>query len=528
MHKESIAMPPKPEKSQDQGEGGPSAGVSDLSVSVSPDALSATLSGAVPPDTPPAGVMDLIQVLLRGEEVKFGLLVPAIKQAIADLAAGKSLDEVTVARGQAPTQGRDASIAMQVELGGNSVGRMGAHGHMDFKDRGPLPVVEQGTPLAALSPAVPGKPGRDVHGQVIEPEQPRLLKLQKAQGVKLERDGLVAVAAVTGVVARPAEDTLEVLEVFELPGNVDYDTGHVEYPGMVRIRGSVLSGFTVRCKSLEVDELEPDSRLEVTGDVTIIGGAMGATIKAGGKVACRFIRDSKLECGDDLLVESEIVASELECGGQINVSGGGGRIVNSRISALKGVTVGVIKSSGTEPTVIRMGASSEFLSELAESRGRLRKMEAEREGLKEAVLAQETELADTEGDLRDLLARLKDAANKDQWDNLRGQVEMLRPMRASLKEGVSAGRARINELSYDGQRLSEKIAEMEELVPAGAVWLNVRDSADSSTEIRTPRASLVLQRGEGSFSAREAEEVIPGEERRRIVVKISPLRSGAG
>ncbi len=522
-----MPTPPKPEDAPKGHEGEPQAAISDLTVRVSPDRLSVTLDGSVDSNTPPAKIKDLIQVLLRGNEVKYGLLVPAIKRAIVDLAAGKRLEGLEVARGLAATPGKDAHIALQVELAGGSVGRMNEHGHIDFKDRGPLPVVERGTPLAALSPAVPGTPGRDVHGQVLQPQEPRLLKLQKGQGVSIERDGLVAVAAVSGVATRPAEDTLEVLEVYELE-EVDYDTGHVDYPGMVRIRGSVLSGFTVRCKSLEVGELEPDSRLEVAGDVTIFGGAMGATIKAEGKISCRFIRDSNVQCGGDMVVESEIVTSVLDCGGKVSVTGSGGRIVNSRIAALKGVSVQVVKSSGAEPTLIRLGASDEFMAELSELRRRLREIDQEREKLLDVVTGNEKELADTEADLRDLVARLKDASHRDQWDNLLGQVEMLKPMRASLKEGVISGRARIDELHYERQRLSEKVAEMEEVVPSGAVWMDVRDSASSGTEIMTPRASLTLQRGEGSFSAREVEEKIPGEDRRRIVVKLGPLRAGAG
>lgn len=520
-----MVLPPEPDEPQGGSDPQAPEPTVDLGLEVASDGLTAILSGGVPPQSPKEKIKNLIQVLLRNEEVKHGLDGPGILSAIQTLAQGERLEAVVVARGTLPGPGQDAVITLQVELGSPAVGRMDKSGNIDFKDKGPLPLVETGTTLATLTPARAGAPGRDVRGQPIIPPEPRHLHFQTGQGVTLEQDGTVAVAATDGVLTRRAEDLLEVVEIYEVKGNVDYEIGHVEFPGLVRVGESVLSGFVVRCHDLEAGALEPGCSVEATGDVTVLGGIMGCTVKAGGKVICRFIRDSLVACEDDLAVDSEIVKCKIQCQGKVLLRAREGRVVNSQISALKGMGVGIIKSSERRPCRISLGADDRFLKELNEQRHSLKALQQEQFGLEEAVQAQETELADCEGDLREILSSIKDPDMASQRESLMGQVEMFKPMRMTLLEGVQSGRARISEIKYEIQRLGEKVESMEALAPAGVVWLDVLSSASSSTEIRTARASLVLQQREQSFSAREAEN--PDDRGPRSIIKLSPLRAGA-
>jgi len=42
--------------------------------------------------------------------------------------------------------------------------------------------------------------------------------------------------------------TIEVSEYLEIEGDVDYNTGNIEFPGIVIIKGDVKPGFVVRAK----------------------------------------------------------------------------------------------------------------------------------------------------------------------------------------------------------------------------------------------------------------------------------------
>lgn len=489
-----------PDSPENQAAGGQDA---QLEIEVSEDGLSARLFGRCADCTDQTALQRQIVSLLRDEGIKHGIQPQALRQAVEDLVKGNKVEGQIVAMGQPPTEGTDASIEAKVELETNRVGRKIEGGHIDFRDKGPLPVVEVGTPLAVLKPAVTGQPGITVRGQQIKPPKPRMLRFRKGHGVSVEQDGLVVVAAAQGMVIRREEDHFEICEVFEVKGDVDFESGHIDFPGVVKINGAVLSDFKVRCYELEVGELEPRSSVEVRGTLVVKGGIMGAQVKVGGKTVARFVRDSKILCKDDLTVENEIVQCDIECEGKVVLTSSEGRVVNSKIAAVKGMTASELVSTGKGGTKIRLGVRPEFEQAVYAVRKGLKDMEKEIEELQETVQAQTEELDSTEEDLRGLIAALKDPAQADNRENLMGQVNMIKPMRETLKEGVSAGRSRLEDLEYETQRQSEKLIQMEAVMPVGAVWLNVRTSADATTEIRGPRASRTLDHKEKSFSARE-------------------------
>lgn len=498
-----------------------------LEIEVAEDGLSARLFGRCEDCNDQAALQRQIVSLLRDEGIKHGIQPQAVRQAVETLVKGKQVEGMVVAKGQRPTEGKDASIEVKVELESNRVGRKIKGGHIDFRDKGPLPVVEVGTPLAVLTPAVPGTPGVTVRGQQVKAPKPRMLRFRKGHGVAIEQEGRVVVAAAQGMVIRRDEDHFEIREVFEVQGDVDFESGHIDFPGAVRIEGAVLSDFKVRCYELEVGELEPRSTVDVRDNLVVKGGIMGAQVKVGGKVIARFARDSKVECKNDLTVENEIVQCDIDCEGKVVVTSTEGRVVNSTIAAVKGMTASEIVSTGKGGSKIRLGVRPEFEQAVYAVRKRLKQMEKEIEDLQEAVKAQVEELATTEEDLRGILAALKDPSQAGNRENLMGQVNMIKPMRETLQEGVKAGRARLEDLDYEMQRQSEKLIKMEEVMPVGAVWLNVRTSADATTEIRGPRASRQLDHKEGSFSAREVMIKDKESGQSKPMIQIGNLRSNA-
>jgi uncharacterized protein (DUF342 family) len=513
--------------SPDQTQNAPDRGKqAKLEIEISADGLSARLFGRSEGGEDQATLQRQIVSLLRDEGIKHGIQPQALRQAVEKLIKGEAVDGEVVAVGKPPTEGKDASIETKVDLEVNRVGRKIKGGHIDFRDKGPLPVVEVGTPLAVLTPAVLGQPGVTVRGERIDPPKPRMLKLRKGHGVNIEQDGRVAVAAAQGMVIRRDEDHFEIRELYELKGDVDFESGHVDFPGVVRIAGAVLSDFKVRCYELEVGELEPRSSVEVRDNMVSKGGIMGSQVKVGGKVVARFARDSKVVCKGDLVVENEIVQCNIECEGKVIVTSHEGRVVNSKIAAVRGMTVSEIVSTGKGGTTIQLGVRPEFEQKVYAIRKRLKDMEKEANDLKEAVQAQVEELATTEEDLRGLIKALKDPAQAANRDTLMSQVDMIKPMRETLREGVEAGRARLDELEYDMQRNSEKLIEMEALLPVGAVWLNVRTSAGATTEIRGPRSSRVLDHKEGSFSAREVMVKDKETGQSKPMIQMGNLRSG--
>ncbi|KMY66471.1 hypothetical protein AAU61_14970 [Desulfocarbo indianensis] len=498
-----------------------------MRVEVTGDGLAARLYGRSMEGQNQTTLQRVIVKLLRDEGIKHGIQPQALREAVEKLLKGEDVDGQIVAVGKRPQEGRDASIEVKVSLESVRVGRQTASGHIDFRDKGPLPVVEAGTPLAVLTPEAPGQPGITVRGERIEPPKPHTLKFRKGHGVNIEQDGRVLVAAAQGMVIRRDDDHFEIREVFEVKGDVDFASGHVDFPGVVKVDGAVLSDFKVRCYDLEVGELEPRSQVEVRDNLVVRGGIMGSQVKVGGKVVARFIRDTHISCKGDVVVENEIVQSIIEAEGKVTVTSSVGRVVNSKIFAVRGVTLSEIVSTGKGGSVIQLGVRPEFEQAVYSVRTTLKDMEKETRALAEAVEAQSEELVTTENDLRGLLAALKDPAQQANRENLLGQVNMIKPMRETLKEGVAAGRARLEELDYELERLSDKLIKMEAAMPSGHVWLNVRTAAGATTEIRGPRANLTLTQQEGPFSAREVMLKDKQTGQSKPVIQLGNLRSTA-
>jgi uncharacterized protein (DUF342 family) len=496
-------------------------------LTLSSDNMTAALSGRVDTGVDRRVVQQAITKLLRDKGLKHGLSASEMRLAIEALSRGQELDQQVIAVGTPPEAGQNASIDLLVAVAAPQTPGQGGAGNLDFRDRGSLPVVEAGTPLAALRPAVPGKPGRNVLGQLVKAPPVRLLRLHSGRGVTLEDDGRVVVASAKGILNHPEAEKFEVLDILDIKGDVDFKVGHVNFPGLVRVSGAVLPDFRVRAHSLEVETLETRSRVELTGDLKVAGGIMGAEVVAGGKVQARYVRQSRVTCGGDFLAESEIVSSEIVSNGKVVVVASEGRIVNSQVAAIKGVVTGDLICSARGATVIRLGMRPEFEQRLMNARRQVASLEKERGQIEEAMVAQEQELEATEDELRGILSALNDPGQQGNRENLITQVQMIKPLRQALKEGVLGGRARLEEIQYQTQRLGEKIEEMEKIMPVGAIWLDVRGRAESLVEIRGPRASLVLEQSEDHFSAREQELVDKASGSSGYVIKPGRLRASA-
>jgi uncharacterized protein (DUF342 family) len=466
----------------------------------------------------------MITDLLKEKQVRFGLSSQDMTAAEEALESGKPINGAVLARGTPAQKGEDARLDILVDI--ERLVDEYDESKVDVRDRGRLPLVNPGDPIAQLHPATKGLAGRDVTGRPILPPKGRILRLRAGHGAKLVQDGNLAVADAQGMVVQSEPDLFEVHEIFEVNGDVDFASGHIVFPGLVKVRGAILPDFKVRCGNLEVETMEPGSMVEVTGDLKVHGGIMGAVAKVGGSVEARYIRQSRIVCGGDVFVNNELVGSQIQSAGRITITSGTGRIVNSRVAAVKGMVTGDIVSSGKGNTVLRLGVSDSFAARVGAIKHAIEKLKRQERQFNEGLVGEIAELESTEKELREILADLnKKDLDEATRENLMAQVQMIKPIRATLKEGVEEGNKHLEEVIIEKQTLSDKLLEMEALIPTGAVWLDVRGTADSSTEIVGPHASLVLNHSQAAFSCRETETKDQDSDKTKIVIKLGPLRT---
>ncbi|MCB2185202.1 MAG: FapA family protein [Deltaproteobacteria bacterium] len=511
---------PEKEKTPDLMEG------TRLKLSVTPDNMQAAINGEVDPGLDRKRVQYALTQILKDYGIRHGLLSTGILAAIDKLASGEKLTGHPVASGTPPEEGSDAYIEPLVELVSNVVGKTSESGHIDFRDRGPLPVVTPGTPVARLFRGVPGKPGRDVYGREIRAPEIRTLRFNRGKGVTLEEENTLLVSSVQGVVTNPAENKYEVLNVLEIDGDVDYNVGHIDFPGLVRVKGAVMPDFRVKSTSLHAETLEPESIVEIEEDLVVRGGIMGAKVKVDGNITTRFMRDCFVECKGNITVETELVACRIECGGAFKITARDGRIVNSTIRAIKGVMTGDILSSSKNATEIQIGAHPEFVARLGALRRELEALEEKLEAVEENVTVQAQDAEALEKELREMIELCRQSPPEEQ-KGIICQLQLLKPMRENLREGLAEGEAQMETLTAEVQELRARVAEMEALVPTGAVWLDVRGRAEPTTVIRGSRSIMTLNNIERHFSAREAGIKDKASGKQVVIIKLANLRSQA-
>ncbi|CAO0819685.1 hypothetical protein DFAR_1060003 [Desulfarculales bacterium] len=149
---------------------------------------------------------------------------------------------------------------------------------------------------------------------------------------------------------------------------------------------------------------------------------MGAEVVARGKVQARYVRQSRVICGGDLLTENEIVSSEITSNGKVVVVAAEGRLVNSHMTPIKGMVTGDLICSVRGATVVRLGMRPEFEQRLMNARRQVASLEKEQEQINEAMVVQKQELEATEDELRGILAALNDPAQQSNRENLIPQV----------------------------------------------------------------------------------------------------------
>ena len=237
-----------------------------------------TAFGADNPDV--AAVMEF---LAQGGVTK-GLndtLIQSLCNKFNNIAPGSELKEV-VATGKSPGQSRQAKIEMLALPVQDRLmkPKLRGDGTVDMHDFGEIEMVDVGDPLMRRTPPVVGEPGYNVLGETVLPPKPEDKSLSIGEGAEISaNDKNLLVAARRGVPLK-IDAGMMVSDAYCV-GDVDLETGNVDFDGTVVVQGSVREGMSVTAtgKVLIRDYLE--SATVIAGDEVVVGkGILGRQRKA--------------------------------------------------------------------------------------------------------------------------------------------------------------------------------------------------------------------------------------------------------
>lgn len=249
-----------------------------------------------------------------------------------------------------------------------------ASARVDFRELNVIQTCQQDALLAELLDPEPGRAGLDVRGKEIPSPTSSEARLFEGRNTKLSGDGRSLRSTIAGQVRihdDPDHPTtrIDVEEVLELE-SVDYSTGHVDFPGTVLVRGTVLDGFRVKANGdIVIEKSVGMVHLRAGGDIVLSGGIVGrgqASIQTVGDIYARFVQSAQLHSRGNIFIEEASIQSRLAAAGDIVIRGGRGELIGGMTLCGRLLSAETIGARNETETVINVGVSPDVMERLAE------------------------------------------------------------------------------------------------------------------------------------------------------------------
>lgn len=330
-----------------------------IPVFISNDCLTATLK--VPQEMDISGILlEDIKDSLREIDIVYGIAEDSIIKGFLSSAVYREKPFI-IAEGRPAEPGKNGNINFFFDTDYLKVGEVTESGEIDFKNRGEIPYVNAGTILAEIIQAVPGKNGKDIFGRDLLVSEVKNAFIKCEKGVELSDDGRRVIATASGQPKLSFGNRLHVLTEIVIPGDVGYETGHVEFDGNITIKGSVLNDFKVKGSSVTAEEiLEAD--IAAKGNLMVKTGISGANLDVEGDINAKFINRTTIKAYGNIVVDREIIDCKIQTSGAVICRG---KIVTSAISARQGVEAMDIGTDISAPCHIRIGVDDHILHEVS-------------------------------------------------------------------------------------------------------------------------------------------------------------------
>jgi len=337
-----------------------------IEISVSRDKMSAYLTIHPPQGGSPAS-LDMIKQALAEKSIRNGFISQSIKVAITN---GKA-DNILIAAGEPIINGKDSKFICLLPEVKIRTPHVAENGNVDYRDLGEIMIVHAGEKLMRREPSTPGKPSKNILGEIVNPVRGKDVPYAKGlDGVELSKeDPNILVATATG---QPiitdngvsVEDTMVVKVVNLASGNIIFD-------GSVIIQGDVENSMKVKASGdINVMGMVESAELEAGGDVVITGAIIGrgdvrdskgrlnsetAIIKAQGSITAKFTENAYLEAQNNIFIQDWVLKSEISALNEIIIGNN---------NAKKGQIIGGKATSGILIKAVNIGSNAGALTQI--------------------------------------------------------------------------------------------------------------------------------------------------------------------
>ena len=328
-----------------------------FTLEVSPDAMQAWID-VMPANGGQALERDLIFLALGEAGITYG-----IDQAAVDAASRVKLEgRFLVASGQPAQNGENARFELLVADARDRAPKLDEHGLINFRELGAIPTVSADDALMRRHPPTTGSIGRNVRGEVIEPEHGRDEPFaDHLIGACIARDDANLLRALFAGQPVRCGNGVNVEQVLRLR-NVDMTSGNISFDGTISIEGEVLPGMKVHATGdIAVGGVVDGAELDAGGDVRVAGGIIAkARVRAGGAVSARFVESAQVFSGTTISIDDTALQSELQANNQILIgikSPQRGRLAGGSARAMLLIRAPVLGSPTSGVTTLLLGVN---------------------------------------------------------------------------------------------------------------------------------------------------------------------------
>jgi uncharacterized protein (DUF342 family) len=355
----------------------------------------------------------------------------------------KKLTRIVIAQGKDIVQGHEEYFIPLLNID-KKAGEIMADGRIDFKETGSIIQVFKDQEILERVPEVKPVDGYNIFGDKVLSEVAEHNGYYRGENiVQSGKSDKIFVSSIDGCL-EVNKRTISVLPVAVIQGDVNYETGNIDFNGSVHIKGSVLPGFSVKAAAdIIIENSVEDAYIEARGDVTVKMGVVGkeqVKVVAGGNVAAKYLLNAKVEAEKDIIVEDSIINCEVFANNAISVVAKNGKIIGGKTTALYDIISNVSGAPNETPTTLSVGRNLFIEQEL---------------------LVNHKEMTRCKEEVEEVMRKLRVSFGEGIFEDPKKYIAILPPVKKKnclilLKE-LSAGNKRLKELVEKNREIQEQL-----------------------------------------------------------------------
>lgn len=324
-------------------------------VFVASDAMSAWVFAYPPVGEGREMDADMIRGALREAKVTFGIDA----ELCGDLPEKEEryFHLIPVAQGRQTVFGEDGRIIDLFSRETERKIKADENNRVDYAAIGFVQNVEEGDTICRIIQPTRAEPGCTVLGKKLPARDGIAATVPMGRNTELREDGTALIASKTGHVEF-RNRSFHVRPVLDVPGNVDYSTGNINFLGDVHIHGDVCAGFTVQAMgTITIDGVVEPCTVEAGNDLIIVKGAQGdgrAVLRANHNVYAKFLESCCVYAVEGLHSDC-LINCDVYCDGTVEINSGRGTVIGGTIHCAHEVNALAMGSRSEIPTEVILG-----------------------------------------------------------------------------------------------------------------------------------------------------------------------------